>query len=36
MEYWSIEKEDIKPSAITPTLQYSIIPMLMEIEILSQ
>jgi hypothetical protein len=23
MEYWSIKKEDIKPSAISPILQYS-------------
>ena len=31
MEYWSIEK-DIKPLAITPTLQYSNTPKLVEIE----
>ena len=26
MEYWSVEKKDIKPLAITPTLQYSNAP----------
>jgi hypothetical protein len=36
MEYWSIEKEDIKPSAITPILQYSITPKFIEIKILPQ
>jgi hypothetical protein len=34
MEYWSIEKEDFKPSAITPVLQYSNTPNLIEIKIL--
>jgi hypothetical protein len=36
MEYWSIEKEDIKPSTITPLLQYSITPLFICIEMLSQ
>jgi hypothetical protein len=31
MEYWSIEKKDIKPLAITPTRQYSNAPKLNEI-----
>ena len=31
MEYWSIEKKDIEPLAITPTLQYSNAPKLNEI-----
>jgi len=26
MEYWSIEREGIKPLAITPSLQYSNTP----------
>jgi hypothetical protein len=30
MEYWSIEKKDIKPLAITPTLHYSNAPELIE------
>jgi len=32
MEYWSVEKKDINPLAITPTLQYSNTPKLIEIE----
>ena len=32
MEYWSIEKKDINPLAITPTLQYSNTPKLIEIK----
>jgi hypothetical protein len=32
MEYWSIEKKDIKPLSITPTLQYSNTPKLIKIE----
>ncbi len=32
MEYWSVEKKDINPLAITPTLQYSNAPILIEIE----
>jgi len=32
MEYWSVEKNDINPFAITPTLQYSNTPNLIEIE----
>jgi hypothetical protein len=31
MEYWSVEKKDIKPLAITPTLQYSNAPKLIDI-----
>jgi hypothetical protein len=31
MEYWSIEKKDIKPLAITPILQYSNASELIEI-----
>ena len=30
MEYWSVEKIDIKPLAITPTLQYANTPELIE------
>ena len=36
MEYWSIEKNDIKPLAITPTLQCSNTPNLIEIQIFQQ
>jgi hypothetical protein len=36
MECWSIRKEDIKPSAITPILQYSNTPEFIEIEMLPQ
>ena len=33
MEYWSVEKKiDINPFVITPTLQYSNTPKLLEIE----
>ena len=32
MEYWSIEKKDIKPLANTPTIQYSITPKLIKIK----
>ncbi len=32
MEYWSVEKKDIHPLAITPTLQYSNAPKLIGIE----
>jgi hypothetical protein len=32
MDYWSVEKKDINLLAITPTLQYSNTPKLMEIE----
>ena len=32
MEYWSVEKNDINPIAITPTLQYSNTPTVIEIE----
>jgi hypothetical protein len=32
MEYWSVEKKDIKPFVITPTLQYSNTPKVNEIE----
>jgi hypothetical protein len=32
MEYWSVEKRDINPLVITPTLQCSNIPELIEIE----
>jgi hypothetical protein len=32
MEYWSVDKKDIHPLAITPTLQYSNTPKLIEIE----
>ena len=32
MEYWSVEKRDINPFVITPTLQYSNSPKLIEIE----
>ena len=30
LEYWSIENKDIKPLAITPSLQYSDSPKLIE------
>ena len=33
LEYWSIEKKDIKPSAITPIRRHSHIPKLYEIKI---
>ena len=36
MEYWSIEKTDIKPLAITPTLHYSNTPNSIEIQIFQQ
>ena len=36
LEYWSIEKTDIKPLAVTPTLQYSNTPNLFEIRIFKQ
>jgi hypothetical protein len=32
MEYWSVEKKDIKPFFIAPTLHYSNTPRLFEIE----
>ena len=32
MEYWSVDKKAINPLAITPTLQYSNTPKLIEIE----
>ena len=32
MEYWSFEKKDVNPLAITPTLQYSNTLKLIEIE----
>jgi len=32
LEYWSVEKKDIHPFVITPTLQYSNAPKLIEIE----
>jgi hypothetical protein len=32
MEYWSVDKKAINPLAITPTLQYSNILKLIEIE----
>jgi hypothetical protein len=32
MEYWSVEKKDIKPFFITPALHYSNTPKLFEIE----
>jgi len=32
MEYWSVEKKDVNPFVITPTLQYSNIPELMKIK----
>jgi hypothetical protein len=31
-EYWSVKKKDINPLVITPTLQYSNSPKLIEIE----
>jgi hypothetical protein len=30
MEYWSVEKKDINPLPITPILQYSNAPTLIE------
>jgi hypothetical protein len=36
LEYWSIEKTDIKPLAITPTLHYSNTPNSIEIQIFQQ
>jgi hypothetical protein len=36
MGYWSIEKKDIKPLAITPTLHYSNTPKLIEIAIFNK
>ena len=32
MEYWSVEKKHINSSVITPILQYSNAPILIEIE----
>jgi hypothetical protein len=32
MEYWSVEKKDSNPLAVTPTLQYSNAPNLIGIE----
>jgi hypothetical protein len=32
MEYWSVKKKYINPLLITPTLQYSNTPKLIEIE----
>ena len=32
MEYWSVEKKEINPFVIIPTLQYSNAPKLIEIE----
>ena len=32
MAYWSVEKKDVHPFVITPTLQYSNTPKLIEIE----
>jgi hypothetical protein len=32
MEYWGVVKKEIKPFAITPILQYSNTPKLIEIE----
>jgi hypothetical protein len=32
MEYWSVGKKDINPFVITPILQYSNTPKLIEIE----
>jgi len=32
MEYWSVDKKGINPLTITPTLQYSNTPKLIEIE----
>ena len=32
MEYWSVEYKDINPLAISPPLQYSKTPKLIEIE----
>ncbi len=32
MDYWSVEKKDINPFVIAPTLQYSNTPILIEIE----
>jgi len=36
MEYWSIEKKDIKPLAITPSLHYSNTPKLIENKIFEE
>ena len=36
MEYWSIEKQAIKTIVITPSIQYSNTPKLIEIEISQQ
>ena len=36
LEYWSIGKNDTKPLAITPTLQYSNTPNLIEFQIFQQ
>jgi hypothetical protein len=32
MEYWSVEKKDLNPLTIAPTLHYSNTPKLIEIE----
>jgi len=32
MEYWSVDKKGINPLTITPTLQYSNTPKLIQIE----
>jgi hypothetical protein len=32
LEYWSVDKKGINPLTITPTLQYSNTPKLIEIE----
>jgi len=32
MEYWRVENKDINPLVITPLLQYSNLPKLIEIE----
>jgi hypothetical protein len=32
MEYWSVEKRDVTPLAVNPTLQYSNTPKLIEIK----
>jgi hypothetical protein len=36
MEYWSIEKADFTPIAITPSIHYSISPNLIEAKIFQQ
>jgi len=33
MEYWSVEKKDLNPLAITPTLQHSNTPKLIELKV---